>query len=143
MTNKSSTQSTMQASIPMNLFASWDIDRSSSNCIPRVCTINITRLVMLDETNKDISSLFVAAKMQHSKRILRSNEIMLNGNTVMCLELIFSIQYPHIIKREQNKLQILVQRRKRYKNRAILGYKTLAVTLVDMEEVCLNSVFNF
>ena len=25
----------VQASVPMNLFATWDIDRSSSNCIPR------------------------------------------------------------------------------------------------------------
>ena len=24
-----------QASVPMNLFATWEIDRSAANCIPR------------------------------------------------------------------------------------------------------------
>ncbi|KAI2657984.1 Phosphofurin acidic cluster sorting protein 2 [Labeo rohita] len=45
------------------------------------------------------------------------------------------IQYPHFLKREGNKLQILLQRRKRYKNRTILGYKTLAAGSIDMAEV--------
>uniref|UniRef100_A0A7N6AE96 Phosphofurin acidic cluster sorting protein 2 n=1 Tax=Anabas testudineus TaxID=64144 RepID=A0A7N6AE96_ANATE len=45
------------------------------------------------------------------------------------------IQYPHFLKREGNKLQIMLQRRKRYKNRTILGYKTLAVGSIDMAEV--------
>lgn len=44
-------------------------------------------------------------------------------------------QYPHFLKREGNKLQIMLQRRKRYKNRTILGYKTLAAGSIDMAEV--------
>lgn len=44
-------------------------------------------------------------------------------------------QYPHYLKREGNKLQIMLQRRKRYKNRTILGYKTLAVGSLDMAQV--------
>lgn len=44
-------------------------------------------------------------------------------------------QYPHFLKREGNKLQIMLQRRKRYKNRTILGYKTLAIGSIDMSEV--------
>lgn len=44
-------------------------------------------------------------------------------------------QYPHFLKRDANKLQIMLQRRKRYKNRTILGYKTLAVGLINMAEV--------
>lgn len=44
-------------------------------------------------------------------------------------------QYPHFLKREGNKLQIMLQRRKRYKNRTILGYKTLAVGAISMAEV--------
>lgn len=44
-------------------------------------------------------------------------------------------QYPHFLKREGNKLQIMLQRRKRYKNRTILGYKTLAVGSLDMAQV--------
>lgn len=45
------------------------------------------------------------------------------------------LQYPHFLKREGNKLQIMLQRRKRYKNRTILGYKTLAVGAISMAEV--------
>ena len=44
-------------------------------------------------------------------------------------------QYPHFLKREGNKLQIMLQRRKRYKNRTILGYKTLAAGSIHMAEV--------
>lgn len=46
-----------------------------------------------------------------------------------------SLQYPHFLKREGNKLQIMLQRRKRYKNRTILGYKTLAAGSINMAEV--------
>lgn len=48
-------------------------------------------------------------------------------------------QYPHFLKRDANRLQIMLQRRKRYKNRTILGYKTLAVGVINMAEV-LHSV---
>lgn len=47
----------------------------------------------------------------------------------------FCPQYPHFLKREGNKLQIMLQRRKRYKHRTILGYKTLAAGSVNMAEV--------
>lgn len=46
-----------------------------------------------------------------------------------------SLQYPHFLKRDANRLQIMLQRRKRYKNRTILGYKTLAVGVINMAEV--------
>ncbi|KAK3533022.1 hypothetical protein QTP70_006229 [Hemibagrus guttatus] len=72
-----------------------------------------------------------------SKRILRSNEYMLPPSGLMetDLELTFSLQYPHFLKRDANRLQIMLQRRKRYKNRTILGYKTLAVGVINMAEV--------
>uniref|UniRef100_A0A2K6MM20 Phosphofurin acidic cluster sorting protein 2 n=1 Tax=Rhinopithecus bieti TaxID=61621 RepID=A0A2K6MM20_RHIBE len=72
-----------------------------------------------------------------SKRILRSHEIVLppSGQVETDLALTFSLQYPHFLKREGNKLQIMLQRRKRYKNRTILGYKTLAVGSISMAEV--------
>ncbi|KAG1933726.1 phosphofurin acidic cluster sorting protein [Pimephales promelas] len=71
-----------------------------------------------------------------SKRILRSNEYMLPPSGLMetDLELTFSLQYPHFLKRDANRLQIMLQRRKRYKNRTILGYKTLAVGVINMAE---------
>ncbi|KAG7277093.1 hypothetical protein CRUP_031306 [Coryphaenoides rupestris] len=91
--------------VPMNLFATWEVDGSSPNC--------------------------------GSKRVLRSHEIVLppGGSLETDLALTFSLQYPHFLKREGNKLQILLQRRKRYKNRTILGYKTLAAGSIDMAEV--------
>lgn len=39
------------------------------------------------------------------------------------------------MKRSGNQLQLLLQRRKRYKNRMILGYKTLAVGQINMSQV--------
>ena len=56
----------------------------------------------------------------------------------MCFRTLTSwhlFQYPHFLKRDGNSLQILLQRRKRYKNRTILGFKTLAVGLVNMAQV--------
>ncbi|XP_044538376.1 phosphofurin acidic cluster sorting protein 1 [Gracilinanus agilis] len=92
---------------------------------------------MLKEMDKDLNSVVIAVKLQGSKRILRSNEILLpaGGLAETELQLTFSLQYPHFLKRDANKLQIMLQRRKRYKNRTILGYKTLAVGLINMAEV--------
>ncbi|KAF7645837.1 hypothetical protein LDENG_00197540, partial [Lucifuga dentata] len=74
---------------------------------------------------------------QGSKRTLRSNEYLLPPDGLMetDLELTFSLQYPHFLKRDANRLQVMLQRRKRYKNRTILGYKTLAVGVINMAEV--------
>ena len=47
----------------------------------------------------------------------------------------FSLQYPHFLKREGNQLHIMLQRRKKYKNRTILGFKTLAVGIINMSQV--------
>uniref|UniRef100_A0A8B9L8D7 Phosphofurin acidic cluster sorting protein 2 n=1 Tax=Astyanax mexicanus TaxID=7994 RepID=A0A8B9L8D7_ASTMX len=79
--------------------------------IDELCTcvpvLTLKKLVVLRELDKELISVVIAVK----------------------------IQYPHFLKREGNKLQILLQRRKRYKNRTILGYKTLAAGSVDMAEV--------
>ncbi|KAJ8289089.1 hypothetical protein COCON_G00017480 [Conger conger] len=84
------------------------------------------------ELDKELISVVIAG----SKRILRSHEIVLppSGVVETDLALTFSLQYPHFLKREGNKLQIMLQRRKRYKNRTILGYKTLAAGSIDMAE---------
>ncbi|XP_028916790.1 phosphofurin acidic cluster sorting protein 2 isoform X14 [Ornithorhynchus anatinus] len=123
--------------VPMNLFATWEIDGSSPNCVPRLCSLTLKKLVVFKELDKELISLVIAVKMQGSKRILRSHEIVLppSGQVETDLALTFSLQYPHFLKREGNKLQIMLQRRKRYKNRTILGYKTLAVGSVNMAEV--------
>ncbi|NXT22843.1 PACS2 protein, partial [Syrrhaptes paradoxus] len=123
--------------VPMNLFATWEIDGSSPSCVPRLCSLTLKKLVVLKELDKELISGVIAVKMQGSKRILRSHEIVLppSGHMETELALTFSLQYPHFLKREGNKLQIMLQRRKRYKNRTILGYKTLAVGSINMAEV--------
>uniref|UniRef100_A0A8D0GI09 Phosphofurin acidic cluster sorting protein 2 n=1 Tax=Sphenodon punctatus TaxID=8508 RepID=A0A8D0GI09_SPHPU len=93
--------------VPMNLFATWEIDGSSPSCVPRLCSLTLKKLVVLKEMDKELISVVIAVKMQ----------------------------YPHFLKREGNKLQIMLQRRKRYKNRTILGYKSLAVGSINMAEV--------
>ncbi|XP_063606324.1 phosphofurin acidic cluster sorting protein 1-like isoform X3 [Penaeus indicus] len=80
--------------------------------------------------------------MQSSKRTLRSNEIPLppSGTIDVELQLTFSLQYPHFLKREGNTLQIMLQRRKKYKHRTILGFKTLAVGVINMSQVLQRPV---
>uniref|UniRef100_A0AAR2KL06 Uncharacterized protein n=1 Tax=Pygocentrus nattereri TaxID=42514 RepID=A0AAR2KL06_PYGNA len=108
--------------VPMNLFATWEIDRSSPSCVPRYSGALRGRLSGLPGG---------------SKRVLRSNEYVLPPSGLMetDLELTFSLQYPHFLKRDANRLQIMLQRRKRYKHRTILGYKTLALGVINMAEV--------
>jgi len=59
--------------------------------------------------------------------------LLFHCNAVFILSLNF--QYPHFIKGDGNLLQIMLQRRKKYKNRTILGYKTLAAGHIDMSQV--------
>uniref|UniRef100_A0A493T5E2 Phosphofurin acidic cluster sorting protein 2 n=1 Tax=Anas platyrhynchos platyrhynchos TaxID=8840 RepID=A0A493T5E2_ANAPP len=118
-------------------FFRHDYNRFSSVPVCRLCSLTLKKLVVLKELDKELISVVIAVKMQGSKRILRSHEIVLppSGHVETELALTFSLQYPHFLKREGNKLQIMLQRRKRYKNRTILGYKTLAVGSINMAEV--------
>uniref|UniRef100_W8B4Y7 Phosphofurin acidic cluster sorting protein 1 n=1 Tax=Ceratitis capitata TaxID=7213 RepID=W8B4Y7_CERCA len=225
-----------QKPVPMKLFAAWEVDRTPPNCIPRLCSLTITRLSILTPLPGDMTSLTLAVKMQSSKRTLRSHEIPINsssftqcstyggavtgsnassnagvsgsgsgaggnimqqnntgatliggggggaqmssaiigtpgniGNTGIGigggsggsasmtvggfggtpatmtlaeteLDLHFSLQYPHFIKRDGNRLVILLQRRKKYKSRTILGYKTLAEGIIRMDAVLQKSM---
>ncbi|XP_055907477.1 phosphofurin acidic cluster sorting protein 2 isoform X2 [Eupeodes corollae] len=239
--------------VPMKLFAAWEVDRTPPNCIPRLCSLTITRLSILTPLPGDMTSLSLAVKMQSSKRTLRSHEIPItqnlsgsqlgnnvsgggggsggagggasaqqhqhqhqhqqqqqgnnqmnsmgggggggssggaigsgsgpgggsgqinsshhglsnngglgcgggnsnsssgcnlgNMNNIMGiplaeaeLDLHFSLQYPHFIKRDGNRLVILLQRRKKYKSRTILGYKTLAEGIIRMDAVLQKSM---
>uniref|UniRef100_A0A4X1U2E4 Phosphofurin acidic cluster sorting protein 1 n=1 Tax=Sus scrofa TaxID=9823 RepID=A0A4X1U2E4_PIG len=119
------------------LFSSLRLTGSPFSEFFRLFSLTLKKLVMLKEMDKDLNSVVIAVKLQGSKRILRSNEIILpaSGLVETELQLTFSLQYPHFLKRDANKLQIMLQRRKRYKNRTILGYKTLAVGLINMAEV--------
>ncbi|KAM4720934.1 phosphofurin acidic cluster sorting protein 1 isoform 2-T2 [Rhinophrynus dorsalis] len=123
--------------VRMNLYATWETDRGSAACVPRLFSLTLRKLVMFKDLDKDLTSVVIAVKLQGSKRILRSNEISLpaSGVSETELQLTFSLQYPHFLKRDANRLQIMLQRRKRYKNRTILGYKSLAVGVINMAEV--------
>uniref|UniRef100_A0A8C6TE26 Phosphofurin acidic cluster sorting protein 2 n=1 Tax=Neogobius melanostomus TaxID=47308 RepID=A0A8C6TE26_9GOBI len=50
--------------VPMNLFATWEIDRSSPSCVPRLCTLTLKKLVVLKELDKELNSLSIAVKIQ-------------------------------------------------------------------------------
>ncbi|CAG0912966.1 unnamed protein product [Notodromas monacha] len=128
--------------VPMKLFATWEVDKTQPYCIPRLCMMRLSRLVLMKTLGNDVSSVLIAVKMQSSKRILRSNEIALHANGLLDteLDLSFSLQYPHFLKRDGNKLQVMLQRRKRYKNRTILGYKTLAIGSINMSQVLQKPV---
>ncbi|KAF1371509.1 hypothetical protein PFLUV_G00277520 [Perca fluviatilis] len=123
--------------VPMNLFGTWEIDRCSPSCVPRLCSLTLKRLMVLKKLGRELSSVVIAVKIQGSKRTLRSNEYLLPPDGLMetDLELTFSLQYPHFLKRDVNRLHVMLQKRKRYKNRAVLGYKTLAVGVINMAEV--------
>ncbi|XP_050531583.1 phosphofurin acidic cluster sorting protein 1 isoform X3 [Daktulosphaira vitifoliae] len=129
--------------VPMKLFATWEVDRTPSNCVPsfkhcsRVCSMNLTKLVLTKPLGQEMSALTIAVKMQGSKRTLRTNELPLTANGLLEIELQlnFCLQYPHFLKRDVNKLHVMLQRRKKYKNRTILGFKTLAEGVINMSLV--------
>ena len=131
------TQAAGPRPVPMKLFATWEVDRTPPNCIPRLCSLTLSRLVLLKPLGPDMSSISIAVKMQGLKRTLRSNELVLPNRGLLDteLQLHFSLQYPHLLKRGGNQLHVSLQRRKRYKNRTILGYKTLAEGVVNMSQV--------
>ncbi|CAH8574703.1 unnamed protein product [Dicrocoelium dendriticum] len=54
-----------------------------------------------------------------------------------------SIQYSHLLNRDANVLQILLQRRKKYKNKTMnFGYKTLAYCNVNLAQVLQRRIEN-
>ncbi|XP_076099321.1 phosphofurin acidic cluster sorting protein 2-like isoform X10 [Mytilus galloprovincialis] len=127
---------------PMKLFATWEVEKTPPNCIPRLCSLTLDRLQVLKALENDLATVIIAVKMQGSKRILRSNEISVPANGLLDteLDLSFSLQYPHYLKRDGNNLQVMLQRRKKYKNRSILGYRILAIGQVNMDQVLQKNV---
>ncbi|XP_046401591.1 phosphofurin acidic cluster sorting protein 1 [Ischnura elegans] len=117
--------------------ASGGGDGSPGSVQKRLCSLTLSRLVILKALGPDLSSIIIAVKMQSSKRTLRSNEMMLPPGGLLDteLQLNFSLQYPHFLKRDGNKLHVMLQRRKKYKNRTILGFKTLAEGSINMSQV--------
>ncbi|VDN03407.1 unnamed protein product [Thelazia callipaeda] len=126
--------------VPMRLFANWETDRTITCAVQRMFSMALTRLVF-NSLRENQSTLVVTVKLLGSKRSLRSNDFQIqcrNGKVDVDLNISFTIQYLHFLKRKRNILQILLQRRKRYKNRPILGYKTLAVGTMNLSEILQN-----
>lgn len=114
--------------------------------------------------------IYVVVRMRDSaRRVLRSPEITLislssqhvsestNSDVVVSsgglnsfasasggavsIDFICNIQYSHQLTRNRNVLQILLQRRKKYKSKTMnLGFKTLAYCNVDLAQVWLYDI---
>lgn len=128
--------SVLNTPVSMNLFSTWEVDCSSPSCVLRLCSLTFKKLVILKELEKEIISMVIVVQMQSSKDILRFHEIVLPtlGQVETDLALT-SLKYPHFLKGEGNKLQIMLQQRKCNNNQIILGYKTLATGAMHMAEM--------
>ncbi|KAL6742661.1 hypothetical protein Aduo_015790 [Ancylostoma duodenale] len=124
--------------VPMRLFANWEMDRASSSVVQRVCSLSVNRVV-LHSLPAQVQSIVITAKLEGNKRSLRSNDIVVtpyHGRVDLDLDISFTIQYPHFVKRKGNTLQILIQRRRRYKNRPFpSSFKTIAVGMVNLTQL--------
>lgn len=119
----------------MRFYANWDVDRSSIS-ISRTLSMLFTRLVIKNPKIVDKNSIIIAIRLKGHRRTLRTNDLNISSHlSDHKLDISFAIQYCHSFKKRLNILQILLQRRKRYKNRQIPGYKTLAVGYLNLDEV--------
>ncbi|MBN3289893.1 PACS1 protein, partial [Polypterus senegalus] len=50
--------------VHMNLYATWEVDRSSPSCVPRLFSLTLKKLIMLKELDKDLTSVVIAVKLQ-------------------------------------------------------------------------------
>jgi hypothetical protein len=122
--------------IEMNTFVQLEIENNNYACIPRVCRFCIKKL----NIQSDFSSIVLAVKLDASKRSLRTVDIPLtkdvqNDSYYADLNLHYTVTYPHYIKKDTNNLYFYIQKRKKLKNRAILGFKTLAIGFVDLSGI--------
>lgn len=68
---------------------------------------------------------------------------LVGGGVSVLIDFTCNIQYSHFLTRDSNTLQILLQRRKKYKSKAVnLGYKTLAYCNVSLAQVSSPSFLN-
>ncbi|CAI4227090.1 unnamed protein product [Auanema sp. JU1783] len=124
--------------VAMRLFANWETDRASSSTVQRVFTLGINRLE-LTSFPISVQSIVLTARLEGYKRTLRCNDIVINpenGKVDITLDVSFNIQYPHFLKRGRNILQIMIQRRRKYKNRPIPGgFKTVAIGMINLSQL--------
>ncbi|KAK1331537.1 LOW QUALITY PROTEIN: hypothetical protein QTO34_009494 [Cnephaeus nilssonii] len=111
--------------VPLYLFSTWEVDCSSPSCEPRLCSPTLKKLLIYKELEKELITVVISMKMQGCRCFLLSRKIVLPP----------SGQYPHFLKREGNKLQIMLEQRKCNNKGTILVYNSLAVGAIDMAEV--------
>ncbi|EPQ03145.1 Phosphofurin acidic cluster sorting protein 2 [Myotis brandtii] len=119
---------TLRTPVPLNLFSTWEVDCSSPSCVPRLCSLTLKKLLIYKELEKELITVVISMKMQ--KIVLPPS-----GQVETDLAQTFSLQYPHFLKREGNKLQIMLQQRKCYNKGTILGYNSVALGAIDMAKV--------
>lgn len=93
-------------SVPLNLFFPWEVDCSSPSCVPSLCSPTLKKLLIYKELVKEFITMVISMKIQGCMCFLWSREIVLppSGQVETNLALTFSLQYPHFLKREGNKL---------------------------------------
>ncbi|XP_065833714.1 phosphofurin acidic cluster sorting protein 2-like [Oscarella lobularis] len=139
------------AAVPMKFFSSWEIERTASNCVARWCHLRLAMLRLANPPVFDLQGILLAVSMKNLRgRTLRSTELALSSSsssstrggsgTNLPLDLTFSLQYPHYLKRKGNCLEIMLQRRNRYKSKSMPGFKTLARGHVFMDQVLQHTL---
>ncbi|CAD5224452.1 unnamed protein product [Bursaphelenchus okinawaensis] len=123
--------------VPMRFYANWDTDRASNYSIPRALSMVLSRLSFLKSLETE-NTIVICVRLQGHKRSLRSNDITvpsIQQGVRIDLDISFIIQYSHFVKRKANVLEIFIQRRKKYKNRQIPGFKTLAAGFLNLDDL--------
>ncbi|CAI2723721.1 unnamed protein product [Schistosoma spindalis] len=181
--------------ISMKMSASWEAEKSSSNAIPRLCSLSLVQIILDRPIEPECpnTGFYVVVRMRGTaRRVLRSPEITLicprasqpqngianfhsnnvqhnpteigggdltgqggcslslntpgslvGGGVSVLIDFTCNIQYSHFLTRDSNTLQILLQRRKKYKSKAVnLGYKTLAYCNVSLAQVLQRRIEN-
>ncbi len=113
----------------MNTYIQLEMDNNNHACIPRVCRFRVARLTL----NVEHSAVLVGIKLDASKRSIRTVDIPLRLEATSQkrelrhytaeLSLNYNIAYPHFLKKDANCIYFYVQKRKKLKNRTILGRK--------------------
>ncbi|KAI6189930.1 hypothetical protein M3Y97_00061500 [Aphelenchoides bicaudatus] len=128
--------STSSSAVPMRFFANLDTIRENNYTVPRALSMTLIRLTFFKNLEVG-NNIVISVRLQGNKRTLRSNDISCNvePGARIDLDISFVIQYAHFMKRKRNILEILIQRRKKYKNRQIPGFKSLATGILNLDEI--------
>lgn len=110
--------------IETNTFVQLETENNNHACIPRVCRFRIVRITL----NSENFSVVLGIKLDASKRSIRTADIPLKVdpsqkefNHYADVNLNYNIAYPHFLKKDSNFIYFYVQKRKKLKNRTILG----------------------